>query len=117
MGEEREQIEFCRRIQSDRLSVRSTETMVQEAIQAADTEPLNVISRDGTTSRTQRKPNEHIASLEQEFRLALGTKVKITHNARGRGKLVVQFSSHEEFERLKSQICGNGESDLQEQVG
>ena len=117
LGDEREQIEFCRRIQADSLSVRNTEAMVQEAIQAADAEPLNVIGRDGTTSRTQRASNEHIAALEQEFRLALGTKVKITHNARGRGKLVIHFTSHEEFERLKSQVCGPGEHDLHEQVG
>ena len=35
-------------------------------------------------------------------------KVKITHNARGRGKLVVQFRNHEEFEQLKKQVCGVG---------
>jgi len=117
LGDEREQIEFCGRIQAESLSVRNTEAMVQEAIQAADAEPLNVIGRDGTTSRSQRTPNEHIAALEQEFRLALGTKVKITHNARGRGKLVVHFTSHEEFERLKSQICDPGEHDMHGQVG
>jgi hypothetical protein len=36
----------------------------------------------------------------------LGLKVKITHNARGRGKLVIQFRNHEEFERLKKHVCG-----------
>jgi ParB family transcriptional regulator, chromosome partitioning protein len=117
LGDEREQIEFSRRIQADSLSVRNTEAMVQEAIQAADAEPLNVIGRDGIASRTQRTSNEHIAALEQELRLALGTKVKITHNARGRGKLVIHFASHEEFERLKSQVCGPSEHDLHGQVG
>ena len=117
LGDEREQIEFCQRIQTDSLSVRNTEAMVQETIQAADDKLLNVIGRDGTTSRTQKKTNEHIAALEQEFRLALGTKVKITHNARGRGKLVVHFTSHEEFERLKSQVCGTSEQDMHGQVG
>jgi ParB family chromosome partitioning protein len=117
LGDEREQVGFCRRIQTESLSVRNTEAMVQEAIQAADDESLHVIGRDGVASRTPRSPNEHIAAMEQEFRLALGTKVKITHNARGRGKLVIQFSSHEEFERLKSQVCGPSEHDLHEQVG
>ena len=117
LGDEREQIEFCRRIQTDSLSVRKTEAMVQEAIQAADDEPLNVIGRDGIASRTRGTSNEHVAALEQEFRLALGTKVKITHNARGRGKLVIHFTSHEEFERLKSQVCGPSEHELHGQVG
>ena len=117
LGDEREQIEFCRRIQTDSLSVRNTEAMVQEAIRAADSEPLNVIGQDGIASRTQRPSNEHIAALEQEFRRALGTKVKITHNARGRGKLVIHFSGHEEFERLKSQVCGPSEHDLHGKAG
>ena len=47
------------------------------------------------------------AALEQQFRTALGMKVKITHNARGRGKLLVQFRNHQEFEQLKKHIAGD----------
>ena len=56
--------------------------------------------------RSSRVKSEHLTALEQQFRTALGMKVKITHNARGRGKLVVQFRNHEEFERLKKHVCG-----------
>jgi ParB family chromosome partitioning protein len=122
LGDEREQIEFCRRIEREGLNVRQTETIVQETIDAADIDaPWD--SRGGGSStaaptgaggietppkrtRSPRTKSEHLAALEQEFRTALGMKVKITHNARGRGKLVVQFRNHEEFERLKKHVCG-----------
>lgn len=104
LGDEHEQIEFCQRIQREGLSVRQTEALVQEAIAAADAEPLGLVGRDPPPPRTRRLTSEHIASLEQEFRAALGTKVKITHSARGRGKVTIFFTSHEEFDRLRQQI-------------
>jgi len=72
---------------------------------------------DGTTSRPRRLKSEHIAALEQELRIALGTKVKITHTSRGRGKVVIHFASHQEFERLRQHICGPGPSYAHGQVG
>lgn len=115
LGDEREQVAFCARIQQEGLSVRDTESLVQELITQADVEPLTVVGRDGSVSKPKRKQNGQLAALEQEFRAALGTKVKITHNAKGRGKLVIQFSSHEEFDRLREFICG--QSGIQSEVG
>jgi ParB family chromosome partitioning protein len=106
LGDEREQIEFCGRIQREGLNVRQTEAIVQEMIDSSDREPLATIEAPAKATRSSRAKNENIAALEQQFRAALGMKVKITHNARGRGKLVVQFRNHEEFERMKKQICG-----------
>jgi ParB family chromosome partitioning protein len=106
LGEEREQIEFCRRIQDESLSVRQTEALVQEAIDHADAEPLAVVGRDGSTTRPKRGASEHNAALEQEFRAALGTRVKLTYDARGRGKLTIHFSGHDEFERIRRHVCG-----------
>jgi ParB family chromosome partitioning protein len=104
LGEEREQIEFCGRIQREGLSVRQTETLVQEMIDATEGGPLGVIESDGRAARRPRVQSDHLAALEQELRAALGTKVGITHNARGRGKLVIHFRSHEEFERLRRHL-------------
>ena len=99
------------------MSVRQTEREVQETIQAAGAEPLGVVGRDGTASRPKRTQSEHVASLEQELKAALGTQVRITHSGRGRGKLVVMFNSHEEFERIRRHLCGPGPSERQGQVG
>jgi len=105
LGDEREQIEFCQRIQREGLNVRQTEALVQEIVRAEEEEGLGLVDRDGTARRPARVRNEHLAALEQEFRAALGLKVKIVHQARGRGKLVIHFRSHEEFERLKRHLC------------
>ncbi|MGD0899499.1 MAG: ParB/RepB/Spo0J family partition protein [Thermoguttaceae bacterium] len=106
LGEERLQIEFCERTEKEGLNVRQIEGIVQSAIAAMDQGPLDAGGREGAKARVRRAKNDHVAALEQEFRAALGIRVKITHNAKGRGKLVIPFGSHEEFERLRGHICG-----------
>lgn len=106
LGDEREQVAFCQRIIEEGLSVRATEAQVQEAIRAADTEPLAVVTREGQRRPAGRIRNEHLASLEQELRSTLGTKVDIRQGAQGRGRIVVHFNSYEEFERLRGYLCG-----------
>lgn len=107
LGDEREQLDFCARITQEGLSVRQTEALVQQTIDAADAEVLAMIDRDGQSQKAARPQNEHLAGLEQQFRAALGLKkVQITHNARGRGKLVIHFRNHDEFDRILDHICG-----------
>ena len=117
LGDEREQIEFCGRIQREGLSVRQTESLVQETIDSADRGPLAVVDREGKKSRRGRVHSEHLAALEQELRAALGTKVTISHNVRGRGKLVIHFRGHDEFERLRRHITDVGTPDTQTRAG
>jgi len=106
LANEREQIEFCRRIQREGLNVRQTERMVQEFIDQADREPLSALDIPAPPKRTKAAKSEHILALEQQFRSALGMKVQISHNARGRGRLTIHFRNHAEFEQLKKHICG-----------
>jgi len=103
LGEEHEQVEMCRRIQSEGLSVRSTEQLVREAIETSDEEPLlaDDQQKDDTQQRTRA---DHLGSLEQELRLALGTKVDLRQSGRGRGRIVVHFTNHAEFERLRQYL-------------
>ncbi len=101
LGDEKRQVEFAKRIQDEGLTVRATERMVQEA--------LGTKSAAETKSKkpSESKPNrDHLEKLEQELRTALGTKVTLTHNAKGKGKMVIHFSSHDEFGRLKKQMTG-----------
>ncbi|MDZ7616605.1 MAG: ParB/RepB/Spo0J family partition protein [Patescibacteria group bacterium] len=104
LGDEREQIEFCERVQREQLSVRQTETLVQETITTADEEQLAVVDRNGKALRPRKVRTEHVRKLEQELKAALGMKVTLTHNAKGRGKLVVYFANHDEFDRLRHHI-------------
>jgi len=116
LGEEDEQVEFCQRIRREGLSVRATEALVQETIAQAESAELGMAG--GTPGgRPAQSKSEHLLALEQEFRLALGTKTKITHNTRGRGKIVVHFHTHDEFERLRRLFCGESGSELHHRAG
>lgn len=103
LGDADEQIEVSRRIQSEGLSVRAIERLVQERVQAEDADPLD---QAAAKRRTQRKSqrSSHLASMEERLRIALGTKVEIRANARGVGQLVIHFKGNEEFERVRSMI-------------
>jgi ParB family chromosome partitioning protein len=114
LGDEREQIAFCERIQKEGLNVRQTELFVQETVASTDG---GSGASNGTSARPQRRGSDHIAALEQEFRNALGVRVKITHDARGRGKLVVAFGSHEEFDQIRRHVCGGGAAVKRAQAG
>ncbi len=110
LKEEWEQTEFAQRIVNENWSVRQTEKAVKEYIESKKrgepgTEMWNIIDQDG--NRQPVVPNEHLLELEQEFRHRLGTKVKLTQTDKGKGKLVIPFDSHEEFERIYKWICKN----------
>jgi ParB family chromosome partitioning protein len=94
LGDEAVQIEFCRRIERDGLSVRDVEQMVKEQLAGEDGEPE---SADAKSPRTR---SDHIASLEQQLRLAIGAKVDVRQSSKGRGRIVIHFKNHDEFERV-----------------
>jgi ParB family chromosome partitioning protein len=110
LGDEQEQVRFARRIQKEDLSVRDVETQVKQMIRQEDAEPLAVVSAESETAApatAERTQDPHLASLEQEFRAALGAKVEVRPAGEGRGRIVIHFGSHEEFERLREQISGS----------
>ena len=106
LGDEREQLEFARRIQEESLSVRAVEELVQQAICRADHEPLAVVGAEQPRSRRSRRASPQSAALEQELRTVLGTRVDLKQKPNGRGQIVVHFASSEEFDRLRAQLCG-----------
>jgi ParB family transcriptional regulator, chromosome partitioning protein len=107
LGDEREQLSFCERIRNEGLSVRAVEELVQQTIHQADHEPLSVVGSDAPRrSKAPRRSREQAAALEQELRAALGTKVDLKQRAAGRGQIVIHFTSHDEFERLRDHLCG-----------
>ncbi len=105
LGDPEEQIAVANRIQQEGLNVRQTEALVQQMLDAAEENPLTAPLPTGKAGRSRRAPSEHVLALEQEFRSALGMKVKLVHTRSGRGRLVIFFRNHEEFERIRQQIC------------
>jgi ParB family chromosome partitioning protein len=104
LGEEHEQIKVCRRIQSEGLSVRTVEELVKETIREADGESLSVVDENGESHPVARTRSEHLSSMEQELRMALGTKVQISQSAKGRGKITIHFANHAEFDRIRATL-------------
>jgi len=107
LGDEREQLAVCRRVIEEGLSVRAVESLVQDTIRAADTGPVNVVPSDGgPATPPAKRGSQHLASIEHELRTALGAKVDVRQGTKGRGRIVIHFASHEEFERLHQYLCG-----------
>ena len=109
-----ERMEVAAKIQAEEWSVRETERFVQELLQTGEAEnpknpeqSWNLVDKDGET-RAVSPRSEHVQQLEQEFRQCLGgMKVKLTQtNDKGKGKLVISFSDHSEFEHIHATLCG-----------
>jgi ParB family chromosome partitioning protein len=107
LGDEHLQMEFSQRIQRDGISVRETERLVQERIQLEDGDAAGTTKAPRKKRRTR---SAHVASLEQQLRIDLGTKVEIRESSRGRGQIVIHFRNGDEFERL-TQVIQSGDDD------
>jgi ParB family chromosome partitioning protein len=114
LGDTAEQIEYCRRIREETISVREIERLVAERIREVDQEPLAppVGGNVPPASKKRQQVSQQIASLEQELRRVLGTKVDIRLGLSGRGKIIIHFKGHEEFDRIREFLVdGAGYSD------
>jgi ParB family chromosome partitioning protein len=107
LGDEQEQIEFAKRIKKEGMSVRATEQGVSDRIHSLDGDHLRIVDAEGNSRPVSRPDNDQIASLEQELRSALGTKVDLSQTAKGKGKIIIHFKSHEEFSRLQQILMGS----------
>jgi ParB family transcriptional regulator, chromosome partitioning protein len=103
LGDETQQLEFAKLIREEGWNVRETERRVADRIASEDLE--SPIVSAGYTKPSRKKITPQIAALEQQMRLALGTKTEIRQNATGRGKISITFSNNAEFERICQLIC------------
>jgi ParB family chromosome partitioning protein len=86
---QKDQLELARRIEKNSLSVRQAET------------EAGLVSTK--KNRDEKKPKEkatHIAYLESAISNHLGTRVLIDEKRGGKGKITIEFYSHEDFERV-----------------
>ncbi|MBW7924529.1 MAG: ParB/RepB/Spo0J family partition protein [Burkholderiaceae bacterium] len=92
-----EQILLAQRVVDRRLSVRETEQLVQRVLAEAQGSP------NGASSR-RRAPDRDLERLQERIADALATPVALRSNARGRGRLTISFSSHEQFQGLLDRL-------------
>jgi len=109
-----EQIAVAAKIQTEGWSVRETERFVQDLLQMGEAESpknpeqmWNLVDQNGE-KRAVSHQSEQVQQLENEFRHCLGgMKAKLTQtNDKGKGKLVISFANHAEFECIYAAICG-----------
>jgi len=114
LGDEEEQKRFALTICQDALSVRATEQLVQDHIRHADGGiALYQAGPSGSSTGKSVSPPSHLAELEEQLRLALGTKVDLKQTAKGRGRITIHFKNNEEFERLR-EILTDGSTPLRD---
>jgi ParB family chromosome partitioning protein len=85
------QIELGARIAARALSVRETEALVQRLLRAPAT-------------RRRKKTDRDLARLEEELSERLGTAVEIRPARKGRGKLLVHYSSLDHLDQLLKRL-------------
>src|SRR5690554_5391507 len=90
------QLEIYEKILERSLSVRDTEKLVRE---------LNEKGASKAPTKTKTLPTEFKKGI-REFSEYLGTKVDIKVAGKGKGKLIIPFSSEEEYNRIKKLIQG-----------
>jgi ParB family chromosome partitioning protein len=110
--EERDQIELCKLIQRDSLSVRKTEDAVKKLLgreETPDTIPFEPKPEEPAANQQAGKSN-HIVSLESQLRECLGAKVEIRVTGKDTGRISVEFNNNAEFDRLIKALRAAGES-------
>jgi len=81
------QIELARRVAAKGLSVRETEALVQKMMR-------------GAATPRRKRPDRDLARLEEELAERLGTTVEIKASRKGRGKLMVHYTSLDHLDQL-----------------
>lgn len=88
---------LARKIVSEKLSVRDAERLVKSALSPKKTEVKEV----------DKMVEAAYQALEDKLKTITGTKVNITRNKKGRGKIEIEYYSKEELDRIINIISGN----------
>lgn len=90
---DQQQIEVARMIEAKSLSVRQTEALVRK-----------LQTEESSKTKTRPKQDRDILRLQENLSEKLGAPVTVDHSVRGRGKLVIKYSSLDELDGIISHI-------------
>lgn len=105
LGEEQIQSEFAHRIAKEGWSVRATEQAVHDFLNGEEPTTATTPAKKGSRTKSQQ-----VVSLEEDLRMALGTKVDIKQSTKG-GKIVIHFKNADEFDRLNEYLLADSDED------
>ncbi len=88
----------CQVVISEQLSVRQTEALVASGLPAS----AKRVRADAGHAVAEKAP--HFIELETRLRERLGTAVLVRAKGKEKGQIVIDYSSHEEFERISDLI-------------
>ncbi|SEL86099.1 chromosome partitioning protein, ParB family [Aquimarina amphilecti] len=95
IDDQQQQLDIYEKIIGDSLSVRNTEKLVRS---------LNNKEEKTDTEKTETKAPQYILKGIKDFSEYFGAKIDVKVSSNGRGKLIIPFSSEEDFKRLKKLI-------------
>jgi ParB family transcriptional regulator, chromosome partitioning protein len=93
-----QQQQLADRVQKEGLSVRKTEEAVRELLAANSDNGATVPFKKPGKSKPEMTP--HVLSLQDQLRGLLGANVEIVLKKKDQGKIVIDFNSNDDFERI-----------------
>ncbi len=104
VADRKEQRVLFERIAEEKLTVRDLE-LERDGGAAAEDGDAKDSRRKKRRRRAEGSLAPHLVSLQEQFQEKLGTRVSIRERG-GKGKLVIEFYSSEDFERIRGIILG-----------
>lgn len=100
-----DRITVCEQVVAESLSVRQTESLVKSKRETPTSSRSTGTEPDSPADNTSAKSN-HVVSLENDLRHRFGTRVEIMPEGSDRGRVVIHFQSHDDFERVLALLQG-----------
>ena len=103
LGDKDAMSSLATRIAGEDLSVRQTEEVVRRFVEA----PRDAAEKRRVAEAITEQPDANLAEVEEILSEQLATRVSIQMGAK-RGKVVIEFGSPDDLERIVSEIIGSG---------
>jgi ParB family transcriptional regulator, chromosome partitioning protein len=103
LGDKEAMSSLATRIAAEDLSVRQTEDVVRRFVEA----PKDAAEKRRVAEAITEQPDANLAEVEEILSEQLATRVSIQMGAK-RGKVVIEFGSPDDLERIVSEIIGSG---------
>jgi ParB family transcriptional regulator, chromosome partitioning protein len=103
LGDKEAMTSLATRIAAEDLSVRQTEDVVRRFLEV----PQATEDKKRVAESITAKPDANLAEIEEILSEQLATRVSIQMGAK-RGKVVIEFGSPDDLERIVSEIVGSG---------
>jgi ParB family chromosome partitioning protein len=99
------QVALAHKVLKDRLSVRELERIVGRKVDFANNANRKKNRMEQSSGDSLQRNVHSTSNISEELQRVLGTKVRILEQPTGRGKIVIEYFSKEELERVYDIVC------------